>query len=246
LPNRRILALLLLAAAFAFAFAPSRAGATRADGIARAIAYSAVIEGSGVYGAGVLVAPADGLLVTNWHVVQEMASPTISFSDGARFAGQVVDHDAKLDLALLRIAPQHRPAPTLGDADHLRPGEELYAVGNPRHLGFTVSRGIVSFVGRLVDGLGYVQTDLPINEGNSGGPLVDERGELVGVMTFMLKRAQGLSFALPIGYAPSRFPLLRDALDRQRRETSVMGVKPAPRAEALPGTDRPADEGHQN
>jgi serine protease Do len=246
LPNRyaTILPALILVTGVAQANEPSTIE-TRVDGIARALEFTVTIEGSGVYGAGVLVAPSDGLVLTNWHVVQAMSAPRITFSDGAQEPGQVVEHDEQLDLALVHIAPQkRRPAPTFGDAAQLRPGEELYAIGNPRHLGFTVSRGIVSFVGRPVEGVKYVQTDLPINEGNSGGPLVNARGELFGVMSFVLKRAQGLSFALPASYAPKRFAQLGDSLQRQRREASVVGVQPAVRAEALPEAHRPAEQRH--
>jgi serine protease Do len=91
-------------------------------------------------------------------------------------------------------------------------------------MSFTVSRGIVSYVGREVEGTRYLQTDLPINDGNSGGPVVNARGELVGLMSFVLKRSQGLSFALPFNYAAVRFAArlgkhaqAGDYLDRFRR-----------------------------
>ncbi len=179
------------------------------DGIAGALDYTVTLDGDGVYGAGVLIDPVAGLVVTNWHVVEDMKSPRASFRDGSSTAARVIDFDRDLDLALLRIAPQkNRAAPAWGEADKLRPGDELYAIGAPRHLAFTVSRGIVSFVGRAFEGTRYVQTDLPINDGNSGGPVVNARGELVGLMTFVYKRAQGLSFALPIAYARARFAKL--------------------------------------
>jgi serine protease Do len=193
------------------------------DGIARALEYTVTIESDGVYGSGILFAPAGGLVVTAEHVVAEMRHPRVGFADGSVFDGEILDADNTLDLALVRIAPQHRPSPQLGDATALRPGEEVYALGNPRRLGFTVSRGIVSYVGRSMDGARYVQTDLPINDGNSGGPVINARGELVGMMSFILRRAQGISFALPANYAPERFPQIRAAvgdpgyLDRFRR-----------------------------
>ncbi len=187
------------------------------DGIARALAFTVVIDdGSGDYGAGTLVEPAAGLVLTNYHVVEDMDAPRVTFSDGAQFDGKVVEFDRKIDLALIEIPPQKRPAPVFGDATTLKPGEELYAIGNPRRLGFSVARGIVSFVGRPVEGLKYLQTDLPINEGNSGGPLVNARGELIGVMTFVLKHAQGLSFALPARYAQARFKRLGEASGPRR------------------------------
>ena len=204
---KKWIAALVLLGAGAFAHPEvTPPGESRVDGIGRAIAFTCTLEGSGNYGAGVLLDPLHGLLLTNWHVVEHMAQPKVTFSDGAQAEAKVLDHDEKLDLALLQVPPQdRRPQPAWGKTQALRPGEELYAVGNPRHLGFTVSRGIVSFVGRQVEGARYVQTDLPINEGNSGGPMVNARGELLGIMTFVLKHAQGLSFALPIEYALDRF-----------------------------------------
>jgi S1-C subfamily serine protease len=185
---------------------PSVGGARRPDGIDRAVRLTATIEDNGVYGAGVLVDPAAGFLLTAHHVVKDMRRPRVTFSDGVSVFARVVDSDPRLDVALLQIPPQPaRPAPKFGDAATLGAGEEVFAVGAPRRLGFTVSRGIVSFVGRIVDGVPYVQTDIPINEGNSGGPVVDEHGALVGIMSFIYRGAQGLSFAFPLPQARERF-----------------------------------------
>lgn len=179
------------------------------DAIAGALDYTVTIEGRGTYGAGILVAPAAGWVLTALHVVEEMPAPRVSFRDGRHVVGQVVEVDRNLDLALLRVPPQAVAPPLLGDASRLRPGDEVYAVGCPRHLAHTVSRGIVSYVDRPMYGARYLQTDLPINEGNSGGPVIDARGELVGVMAFILRDTQGLSFAMPVNAALARFPHLR-------------------------------------
>jgi serine protease Do len=168
-----------------------------------ALDWSVTIEGDGTYGAGVLIDPPRGLVLTCLHVVTDMKQPRVSFSDGASFAATVVDTDKSLDVALLRVAPQRRTAPAVGEPDG--PGEEIFAVGCPRHLAFTLSRGIVSFVGRVVDGVRWLQTDLPMNEGNSGGPVINARGELLGLMSFVYRNGQGLSFALPARSAVERF-----------------------------------------
>jgi len=218
-----------------------------ADGIERALAYTVTIEGSGIYGSGVLVSPALGLVLTSYHVVEEMTAPRVTFFDGVAVPAKLVELDRTLDLALLSIPPQRRAAPVWGDASALRAGEELYAIGNPRHLGFTVSRGIVSFVDRPVDGMRYLQTDLPINEGNSGGPVLNARGELVALSSFILKRAQGLSFALPVSYASQRFAgRLGDPLQRQRREPSTGYAQSPPRAVRLPTRGGPAEHSPKN
>ena len=189
--------------------APLVAPAPR-SAVSRALGFAVTIEGSGVYGSGVLVAPGAGLVVTAAHVVAEMKRPQVTFNDGASFPAQVLDTDRGLDLALLSIPPQPgRPAPEIGDPLALDPGEEVFAVGCPRHLPFSVARGVVSYNGRPMDGARWLQTDTPINDGNSGGPVVDRYGRLVGITSFVLKRAQGLSFALPIPYALERFPRTR-------------------------------------
>jgi serine protease Do len=220
-PTRTLLALLVTAPALTVAtVAAVRPAAVRAapaqpqDGIARALDYTVTLEGDGVYGSGVLVDPAAGLVLTNWHVVAEMPSPRATFRDGKSVLARVLDSDRTLDLALLAVPPRAGVAPSWGDASQLRPGDELYAVGCPRHLAFTVSRGIVSFVGRMVEGARWLQTDLPINDGNSGGPVVNGRGELVGIMTFVYKRAQGLSFAVPAEVAYGRFKQLAATFKR--------------------------------
>lgn len=190
------------------------------DGLAQALDYTVLIQADGVYGSGLLLDPAAGLLVTNQHVVADMTSPPkVTFHDGSVATARIVELDAKLDLALLAVPPRRGSAPRWGDAGALRPGDEVYAIGAPRKLAFTVSRGIVSYVGRPVEGTRYLQTDLPINQGNSGGPVINRRGELVGIMTFVLKRAQGIAFALPASYVRERFAarLSRLSQTAQRR-----------------------------
>jgi len=93
----------------------------------------------------------------------------------------------------------------LGAAAPVAVGDEVLAVGSPRKMYFSVSRGMVSFPNRYLDGVEYIQTDLPINAGNSGGPLVDREGHLVGIVSFILRDSQGISFALPIERALARF-----------------------------------------
>ena len=193
----------------AAAQAPSLpAGGDARDAIARALEFTVTIEADGIYGAGIMVAPAAGLVLTAHHVVEPMRSPLVTFRDGRRLSGRIVESDRTLDLALVRVEPQASVAPSFGEVSSLRPGEEIYAVGCPRHLGFTVSRGIVSYVNRELDGARWLQTDLPINDGNSGGPVINARGELVGMMSFILRGAQGMSFALPVDVAVTRFRLL--------------------------------------
>jgi S1-C subfamily serine protease len=187
--------------------------------VAGALRISVMIEGNGVYGAGIFLDPARGLVLTNQHVVQEMHTPRVTAYGGRTAIAAVIAVDKARDLALLSVpdlANPDLPPPRIGHGLHLRPGEEVYAVGMPRKLPFTVSRGIVSFVGREMDGARYLQVDMNINDGNSGGPVVSGTGELIGMMSFIYRRSQGLSFALStteIAAAfPNRFPVIPSKL----------------------------------
>jgi len=168
-----------------------------------------MIEGDGVYGSGILIDPRRGMVITNQHVVQDMHTIRLTGYSGRTSLGVVVSTDRKRDLALVQapgLVFPDMPPPRLGDAGRLRPGDEVIAVGMPRKLSFTVSRGIVSFVGRELEGTNYLQVDMNINDGNSGGPVVDSSGEIVGVMSFIYRRAQGLSFAVPTSEIATAFP----------------------------------------
>jgi S1-C subfamily serine protease len=177
--------------------------------VQRVLDLTVFIEGDGVYGAGFLVDPAHGVVLTNWHVVDEMHTPRVTAFGGKIGSGKVIAHDEKEDLALVAVPALARKdvvAPRLADVHTLRPGQEVYAIGTPRKLPFTVSRGIVSFVGREMDGESYLQVDMDINDGNSGGPVFTADGDIVGVMSFILRNAQALSFALPVTDAVKAFP----------------------------------------
>jgi S1-C subfamily serine protease len=166
------------------------------------------IEGDGIYGAGILIDPAHGVVLTNWHVVDEMKAPRVTTFSGHAATGKVVAHDEKEDLALISVPALSRnvAAPRIGDVRSLRPGQEVYAIGMPKKLPFTVSRGIVSYVGREMEGTNYLQVDMDINDGNSGGPVFTADGEIVGVMSFIFRNAQALSFAVPMVDAAKTFP----------------------------------------
>jgi S1-C subfamily serine protease len=170
----------------------------------RAQSWTAAIRADQNYGAGVVV-DSRGLVLTNLHVIDATRSITVTPFGGEPALARVVDSDAVLDLALLALPGPTGLAATLGSAGSLGVGDEVLAVGSPRKMYFSVSRGMVSFPSRSLDNVDYIQTDLPINIGNSGGPLVDREGRVVGIVSFILKDSQGLSFALPIDRAVSRF-----------------------------------------
>ena len=166
----------------------------------------------GALGSGVIV-KADGYILTNHHVVDGADRITVELTDGRSFKATVVGTDAPSDLAVLKIEGDNFPALALGNSDQVRVGDVVLAVGNPMGVGQTVTMGIVSAKGRAT-GLGdgsfedFLQTDAPINQGNSGGALVNMRGELVGINSQILSPSGGnigIGFAIPANMAQSVF-----------------------------------------
>jgi S1-C subfamily serine protease len=143
----------------------------------------------------------EGYIITNAHVVGDQAGVAVKFNQGFTLDGQVVKVNRDFDLALIKTPGSDMPALELGDDMQLLVGEELFAIGTPlaEELGQTVTRGILSGR-REFEGRYFLQTDVSINSGNSGGPLIDETGKVVGVTTMKLREggAQGIGFAVPV------------------------------------------------
>src|SRR5262245_1872859 len=159
------------------------------------------------------VVRADGIVVTNNHVVDGAKEITVVLGDGRELAGKVLGRDAKTDLAVVKVDGKDLPVARLGDSDQLRVGDWVVAIGNPFGLDNTVTAGIVSAKGRAV-GRPYddfIQTDAPINPGNSGGPLFDEQGNVVGINSAIYTQGGGnigIGFAIPINMAKTLVPEL--------------------------------------
>jgi len=154
-------------------------------------------------GSGVLVS-ADGVIVTNAHVVEGAEHISVTLSDRRNFKATIVGVDEKTDLAVLRIDAEKLPWVPLGDSTGLRAGELVLAVGNPFGLSQTVTMGIISGVGRQGVGISdyedFIQTDAAINPGNSGGAMINTHGELIGVNTAIFTQSggyEGIGFAIP-------------------------------------------------
>ncbi|MFN0009967.1 MAG: S1C family serine protease [Planctomycetota bacterium] len=160
-------------------------------------------RGGAASGSGVLVS-AQGDILTNSHVVRGAAGVEAELADGRTLIADVAGDDPATDLALLRVASDAAlPHIPLGDSNVLRVGDFAIAVGSPLGLARTVTLGIVSALGRTLRGEGgraiegVIQTDAPLNPGNSGGPLLDGSGRVVGINTAIVLGAQGLCFAVP-------------------------------------------------
>lgn len=153
-------------------------------------------------GSGVIIAP-DGYILTNDHVVQAATHLTVILQDGTCLEATRVGTDPATDLAVLRAEGSGLPYVGMGESKHLRVGQLVIAIGNPFGFSSTVSTGVVSALGRalrsregpLIENI--IQHTAPLNPGNSGGPLVDAHGLLVGVNTAIIAQAQGIGFAIP-------------------------------------------------
>lgn len=180
-------------------------------------------------GSGVITDP-KGFVVTNYHVVADAADIKIQLADGRIADPLIVGLDVDTDLALLKIELPDLPIMDLGRSDTLRIGEVVLAIGNPYGLNQTVTQGIVSATGRTQLGLSrfenFIQTDAAINTGNSGGALVNLRGELVGINTAVLSgqfSAEGIGFAIPVNLVRGVTEQLKE---HGRVKRSWLGIVP--------------------
>ena len=168
---------------------------------------------------------ADGSILTNHHVVDRAERITVKLSDGRTLRARLIGSDPDTDIALIKVDGQGGlPVAPLGDSSTLRMGEWVCAIGNPLGYEHTVTVGVVSFLGRKLFDMSldnYIQTDAAINFGNSGGPLINSRGEVIGINAAISSRASSIGFAVPINGASSVLPQLRA---RGRVSRGYMGV----------------------
>jgi S1-C subfamily serine protease len=162
-------------------------------------------QGEGA-GSGMILAP-DGFILTNHHVIEGTDAIEVGFTDGSTAPARVVGSDAATDLALVKVDTHGLPIVTLGNSESLRVGQLAIAIGNPLGFQSTVSTGVISALGRTIRSQNgrlienIIQTDVPLNPGNSGGPLVDSRGKVIGVNSAIIYAAQGISFSIPVNTA---------------------------------------------
>lgn len=147
-------------------------------------------------GSGVIITT-DGFIVTNYHVVKDAKAAKVLTYDGKIHRTALVGINPSLDIAVLKIGGSFQKL-DFADSDDIKAGQKVIALGNPAGLDFSVTEGIVSAVNRKApNGNLYIQTDVPVNPGNSGGPLVDKTGKLVGIVNFKIEGMESIGFALP-------------------------------------------------
>ena len=197
-------------------------------------------------GSGV-IASADGHVVTNFHVVRGADAIVVRLADQSEYQAKLVGSDPRTDLALLKIEGRGLPAMPFGDSDRLEVGEPVMAIGNPFGLDQTVTTGIVSAKERFIGSGPYddfIQTDASVNPGNSGGPLVDVRGALIGINTAIFSQtggSVGIGFAIPVNIAKD---VLRQLRESGKVVRGYLGVAVAPvTPEARRAADLPTPKG---
>jgi len=206
-------------------------GIARADELADVVAAvdPAIVTihggaGGKAVGAGLIVNPV-GMLVTNKHVVGNERTVKVELLGDRSYKGEVLYADPKYDLALVQLPVHNLPVLTFGNLEQLKKGDTVIAIGTALGQPHTVTRGIVSNLDVEVKGQHYLQTDAALNPGNSGGPLLDERGRVIGVCTAMVKNAESVGLAVPISN-------VLDMLERQgvavaaELENSEIALKP--------------------
>lgn len=176
-------------------------------------------------GTGVIVEAETGLIITNYHVVQNARSIKVKTRDGRLFTAALQGYDRKQDLALLRVkTPENLKAVTWGDSSKVTTTEEVFAVGTPGGFEQTITKGIISTVdrdlmnGKEVEFEDMIQTDAPVNQGNSGGPLVNTRGEMIGLVTIKYGYGESIGFAIPSSRVRSVIEALKSGEAAFRRQ----------------------------
>jgi S1-C subfamily serine protease len=178
--------------------------------------YRTVDRVEHIVGSGFII-DSEGLVLTNSHVAFGRQSLTVKLDDGTVLPARLVGADPLFDIAVLQIPkPEKGQLPTakLGDSDHLRVGEEVLAIGNPLGLDQSLTRGIVSATNRILPPTFFslqepmIQVDTPINHGNSGGPLLNRCGEVIGITTAIVTDAQNIGLVIPINLAKNVLPAL--------------------------------------
>ena len=226
------------------------------DRVAPAVVLISAEQGGLLGGTGTgsgVIYDAAGWIVTNRHVVEDTETMTVALSDGRTFQGEIYGIDTLTDLAIVKIEGSDLPTAPIGTSRELTPGQLAIAIGNPLGYENTVTTGIVSGLGRIINASdanqasapetlrNLIQTDAAINPGNSGGPLVNSAGQVIGINTAVSTTAQGLGFAIPIDIAA---PIMAQAVAGDPIARPWIGIRYVPITPAIADEqDLPVDFG---
>ena len=178
------------------------------------------------FGSGVII-NAEGYILTSNHVIDEATKIDVKLSDNRQFSAKLVGQDRETDLALIKVTSESPlPAAPMGDSDKLRPGQWVMAIGNPFVYDHTVTVGVISAVNRKLGTTifdNFIQTDAAINFGNSGGPLLNVKGEVIGINTLISSQGTGIGFSIPINMAKEILPAL---MEKGKVSRGFLGLVP--------------------
>jgi Trypsin-like peptidase domain len=195
--------------------------------IAKRVSPSVVViqgktDSGEVLGSGFIVSK-DGKIVTNFHVIRDMRTASVQLANNEIFDSvSVLATDERRDVAIVKIAGFNLPVLELGNSDALTVGEPAVIVGSPRGLEGTVTAGILSSIRDSGEGFKVLQTDAAVNPGNSGGPLVNNKGQAIGVVSFKLRSAEGLNFAVPINYVRGLLNKVHEPMSLEQMRQSLV------------------------
>jgi S1-C subfamily serine protease len=196
---------------------------------------AAVDQQARAAGSGVIIDAAQGLVITNNHVIDRAEEITVQLGDGRELAAKLVGGDPDIDVAVIKVPAEDLTAIPIGNSDQIEVGDFVLAIGNPFLIGQTVTSGIVSGLNRTNVGLeqyeNFIQTDAAIYPGNSGGALVNLRGDLIGINTAFVGATNsnpGMGFAIPINMARSVFDRILEIGDLRRGKLGITFEDPSP------------------
>lgn len=182
-------------------------------------------------------------IVTNAHVIQAPKHVTVRSYDGKERAAQVVGLDENQDIAVLIVNDVEFPVLTIADSENIRTGDDVYAIGAPKSMAYTLTKGVISAKERKIGQHTYIQTDAPINEGSSGGPLLNSRGEVLGMNTLKMTDSEGLGLAIPANSICEYLTNLEIALDDSGNVSGPVGnIKPTEEIPEEPATRNDVQE----
>lgn len=183
----------------------------------------------------------ENCVVTNAHVIGDINNVTVSCYDGTQYEAYVLGKDDAKDIAVLLIEGVKLPVLEVATEENIKTGGDVWAIGTPKSLDYTLTKGVISAKERQMSGDTYVQHDAPINEGNSGGPLLNDGGQVVGMNTMKLTEAEGIGLAIPISRICRYVESLGATLDEKGNVVGTL-EKPAPvPEETYPDADAPQE-----